>query len=409
MALDPRLILSGVQKGIENARPFSNLMAGAEQAQRFTGEQQRQSLLGQQAQQQAALAPLQQQALEQKLQAGQMGLDAATAQAEQDVFSATMQQLGSAVKTLKPFIEKGDLIGAAAQIDTLQSLGIAPEALADIDQLIATGDLDDINRQMATVENLNKANMGEGEIIKSSQRLVNIDGKQFSEVDVAQPDGTLTTISTPVGGLVARKSTGLTAEDQAKLDVKTAGATQDAKTRAKLMAEFDLKPSVQAAVEKAVQTVKTESALKKEKRSDDKAFAIYESALSGLFDSLQGTITGPVLGFLPALSANQQIADGAVAAMGPVLKGVFRSAGEGTFTDKDQELLQAMLPDRNTAPEARAAQIATVDAIVRSKMGQPVSVMSSVLDRDVSMKEVFQEAVENNMTFDEVKRELGIK
>jgi hypothetical protein len=72
MALDPPLILSGVQKGIENARPFSNLMAGAEQAQRFTGEQQRQNLLAQQGAQRAALAPLQQQALEQDIAAGEI-------------------------------------------------------------------------------------------------------------------------------------------------------------------------------------------------------------------------------------------------------------------------------------------------------------------------------------------------
>lgn len=64
MALDPRLILNGVQAGIQNARPFSNLMAGAEQQQQFAGEEQRQNLLAQQAQQQAELAPLQQRKLE---------------------------------------------------------------------------------------------------------------------------------------------------------------------------------------------------------------------------------------------------------------------------------------------------------------------------------------------------------
>ncbi len=70
MALDPRLILNGVQAGIQNAKPFSNLMAGAQQQQQFAGEEQRQNLLAQQAEQQAGLAPLQQRAMQQQLAAG---------------------------------------------------------------------------------------------------------------------------------------------------------------------------------------------------------------------------------------------------------------------------------------------------------------------------------------------------
>jgi len=79
MALDPRLILNGVQAGIQNARPFSNLMAGAEQQQQFAGEEQRQNLLAQQAEQQAGLAPLQQQVMEQQLAAGDINQQIAQA------------------------------------------------------------------------------------------------------------------------------------------------------------------------------------------------------------------------------------------------------------------------------------------------------------------------------------------
>jgi len=79
MALDPRLILNGVQAGIQNARPFSNLMAGAEQQQQFAGEEQRQNLLAQQAEQQAGLAPLQQQVMEQQLAAGDISQQASLA------------------------------------------------------------------------------------------------------------------------------------------------------------------------------------------------------------------------------------------------------------------------------------------------------------------------------------------
>lgn len=193
------------------------------------------------------------------------------------------------------------------------------------------------------------------------------------------------------------------------IEADRAGQVEESKTRNQLMAELDLKPSVQAAVETAVQTAKQSASRKDEKRSNAKAFATYESAMSGLFNALGETATGPIVGFAPALTANQQIADGAVAAMAPVLKEIFRVSGEGTFTDKDQELLLRMLPTRKTLPEARANQTATVDAIVRSKLGQPVNVVSPVLGREVTMGEIFDEAVANGMTIEEVKAELGIE
>jgi hypothetical protein len=57
----------------------------------------------------------------------------------------------------------------------------------------------------------------------------------------------------------------------------------------------------------------------------------YETARDGLMDALKNTVTGPVLGRSPAMTEDQQVAEGAVAAMAPVLKQMFRIAGEGTF------------------------------------------------------------------------------
>ena len=55
--------------------------------------------------------------------------------------------------------------------------------------------------------------------------------------------------------------------------------------------------------------------------------------------------------------------------MAPVLKQLFRASGEGTFTDKDQEMLIAMVPTRSTLPEARVVQLAAIDSIVSAKLG----------------------------------------
>jgi len=104
---------------------------------------------------------------------------------------------------------------------------------------------------------------------------------------------------------------------------------------------------------------------------NDRSFNLYDTAMSGVSEGLGSSLTGPLAGRLPAVTAGQQIAEGGVAAIAPVLKQLFRSAGEGTFTDKDQELLLAMIPTRTDLPEARAWKIENIDRIVREKLGQP--------------------------------------
>lgn len=104
-------------------------------------------------------------------------------------------------------------------------------------------------------------------------------------------------------------------------------------------------------------------------RQKAQAFDQFETAMKGVESGLGGTTTNPVAGSLPALTANQQIAEGSIAAMAPILKQLFRVAGEGTFTDRDQALLMDMLPTRKDHPEARKAKIANIRAIVAAKLG----------------------------------------
>lgn len=99
---------------------------------------------------------------------------------------------------------------------------------------------------------------------------------------------------------------------------------------------------------------------------------VYTQARNGLLQALGGTETGPIAGRVGSFTTAQQTADGAVAAMAPVLKQLFRSAGEGTFTDKDQELLLLMVPTRKDEPEARKAKLENIDRIIGAKLGLPV-------------------------------------
>jgi hypothetical protein len=99
------------------------------------------------------------------------------------------------------------------------------------------------------------------------------------------------------------------------------------------------------------------------------AYATYQAGVKSLENAMSQTTTNPVAGRMPALTASQQAAEGAEATMAPVLKDLFRSAGEGTFTDADQALLMKMVPTRKDHPEARKAKLEMIDGIVRAKLG----------------------------------------
>lgn len=95
---------------------------------------------------------------------------------------------------------------------------------------------------------------------------------------------------------------------------------------------------------------------------------LYETARDGMISGLESSDTGPIAGRLPAFTAAQQVAEGGVAAMAPVLKQLFRVSGEGVFTDRDQALLLDMVPTRRDRPEARQQKIQNIDNIVRAKL-----------------------------------------
>lgn len=128
----------------------------------------------------------------------------------------------------------------------------------------------------------------------------------------------------------------------------------------------------QGAVERsrAENAVQQQVEQQQKQRERDTVFAQYEAAIGGLRSGLANATTGPIAGRLPALTADAQIAEGAVAALAPVLKQLFRAAGEGTFTDRDQVLLLEMVPTRTDLPAAREAKLQNIDNIVRAKLGQ---------------------------------------
>jgi len=129
--------------------------------------------------------------------------------------------------------------------------------------------------------------------------------------------------------------------------------------------EQKLTPQTEA--EKAEDKAVIEAAAEEQKNQT--VFQAFDVGMKNLADAMDETDTGPLVGRLPAVTAKGQTAEGAVSVMAPVLKSMFRSAGEGVFTDKDQDLLMGMIPTRTDHPEARKAKTEMIYAIVRAKLG----------------------------------------
>lgn len=157
-------------------------------------------------------------------------------------------------------------------------------------------------------------------------------------------------------------------DEIAKAEQRIAGA----KESGKLAAQLKLTPTIKGAVNLAAGQAKETIDANIKDRSSALALGVYETAVGSLANALENTETGAFVGFLPAITENQQIAQGAVAAMAPILKQIFRGAGEGTFTDSDQKILLQMIPTRSTLPAARISQLSSIDAIVRAKLAPVV-------------------------------------
>ncbi len=216
-------------------------------------------------------------------------------------------------------------------------------------------------------------------------------GNLFQGTQARNPaTGQVETVMAPVGhnapqqgGLQMVGSMGMTSGETIDYRGQASGAESAARERAQYQyaapiagAEATARANVEAATAPgiaAATTMATKSAENAAERgsaarTNATAFDAYNQAMAGVRTAFSGTDTGPIAGRILAVTAAQQGAEGARAAAAPVLKQLFRSAGEGVFTDKDQQLLMDMMPDRKDHPEVVQQKLGTIDAIVKAKL-----------------------------------------
>jgi len=294
--------------------------------------------------------------------------------------------------------EAGDIAGALNVFkDTLSKAQQTPESQQQIQKIMAalqTGDpnddkivADELYKNAKPVSQWGKQQEGGIERQNVQSTFVGDNGNLFTVrrngdvVDTGyKPSENVQLVTRPDGSTIAVDTKGTNAGQPVATVVTQEEALQGkenagrASETGSLTAKIELEPKLKAAVAQAEATATAAADLAKEKKGNDKTFAIYDVGMTKLMESLGNTDTGPFIGRIPAVTTNQQISDAAIAAMAPVMKQMFRAAGEGIFTDKDQELLMKMIPDRKLSPEARASAFQGIDAIVRAKLGMSNSV-----------------------------------
>lgn len=113
----------------------------------------------------------------------------------------------------------------------------------------------------------------------------------------------------------------------------------------------------------------TEAKAEAEKEKLERSWNAYVEGAKNLKEAFSKINTGAIMGRFPATGTDAQVAEGAVAAMAPILKRLTRTAGEGNFSDADQRLLLEQLPKRTDTEEAVEQKLTNITKILAQQLG----------------------------------------
>ena len=146
-------------------------------------------------------------------------------------------------------------------------------------------------------------------------------------------------------------------------------AEEGAKETAKLNAQIKISPRLQKEIAMAVETGKNEIKAGVIEKDQQRTFSAYRTAMDNVLSAAGNTDTGPLIGRLPALSTNQQLLQGAIDILKAQLKAIIRIAGEGNWSDKDQQMVDNMALSRTDTAEAFQLKAAQLDAYLMARLG----------------------------------------
>ena len=299
------------------------------------------------AQMQAQEAPMRQQLLAQQVAAQEQAQQQALTEQQRQEQISNINAHARAANIIKPFIEKGDILGASTQLEQMAQL-LPPNSVKFLEENLATGNLDAISNQIQSIETL-QAQLNVPQTLEA-QKLA------LRERELEQ-----------------RK-------ELIEGEAERAGEKEAAKVKAKAEAEaekVDLIASTKSAIASAVETAKIQA---KDKGETLTSLGQAKAALPGLnnvVDQLRelapiatSTIGGKIfdtavkeLGFGSTKGADARAKFIAVVnnQVIPLLKPTFG----GAFTFQEGEALKATMGDPDATPSQKLEQL---DAFIANKV-----------------------------------------
>jgi hypothetical protein len=329
-------------------------------------------------------------------------LDDKRKQAMLEDFRSTLVRLkagdtGGASQLLQDRMEAINQLGGdptdTAEINRMIQEGRIDEAVSGLQQLddmaVANGRLDPIGgpggdpaavREFLFYQTLSPDDQKRFLQVKRAQQIIDSGGGANSVVYgdqstpiVQQPGQTIDQVRADYAGaeagLEGAKSSA-SAAGQLGQELAYKPAIEAGTTEARLGVEASIKPKMEAEIARSVDLAKSGVLAAAQQKDAGKLFTAYDVAMQNLNSALGATETGPLAGQLPALTSNAQAASGAQQVLAVAIKGLVRTAGEGVWTDKDQQMIVDMMPTRKDTPEARAKKLIYIDGYIRAKLGQ---------------------------------------
>ena len=274
-----------------------------------------------------------------------------------------------------------------ASADPQERMNIAIKLAPELEQFGVMMPVDQLEVNDFTDEGLNQTRAQLAGFLRDPQAALtttqsDLQSQAKALVGSINPDtGQPFTEETALQSLIRKKAgidprAGMSAQERIasdpELTEKVAGSQatiKRAEEAAKLGAKIELEPELARLVETAKQEAKSLAAISDEQRSNQKASQVYNVGISTLAQGFEQATTGGMLGFLPAIGADARALESALSLMAPLLKDVFRSAGEGTFTDADQKILIDMMPSRKDGRKVAMVKLEQLDSIVQAKLG----------------------------------------
>lgn len=319
-------------------------------------------------------APIRQQERQLDLGLRQQQLQAGQAQSQLQQSQLQMQELQNA-------LQKGTILNQT--IDRVAQQFQDPQSRYNFAQKNATGfaelglDVNQLTLNDFTNEGLMRNKSALQQSLGRAEQALTAGQREFQSLTAGLPQEDIERAKRIKLGLDQRAGV-LSRTERAAMDEglkeRLAGVERTlamSKEEGKLLAQAELEPEVKAKVTAALEQVKSDADIASTQRSNQAAYKVYQTAMQNISNSLGATnLSGPVFGLIPAMTTESKIADGAKAIMAPVLKQIFRVAGEGTFTDRDQALLLEMVPTRTDTKESAAAKMEMINAVIESKLGR---------------------------------------